>query len=114
MLKLKVDKEDAYYRICGIPHNTCRKGVDRHWQPTEDGTVPAQSVCWLFCWGCWHQEDTAAYARQVFDAILEVSHEQFTRKIPESVARRLRYRNGDVEQELSKYFDLSSSQSSSS
>jgi hypothetical protein len=67
-----------------------------------DGTVTAQSVLWLFCWGKtgMNSENARRVAVQVFDEIMPISFIQLDALVVHEYARRSRYASHNIENEL--------------
>jgi hypothetical protein len=68
-MRLRVSLEESRKLIDEIPHETCRSAAERRWTISADGTVPATSVNWLFCWGRtgMGSRKAAQAAHKVFD-----------------------------------------------
>ncbi len=100
-MKLKVSEEEALNRLESIPHETCRKGIERHWL-VKNGEVKAQDVCWLFCWAKTgtNSPTAAAVSKRVFEQLLPIDFDHFDRCVPHEFARTTRYASGDFEMEL--------------
>jgi hypothetical protein len=94
-MKLTVAAADVTRLLGQIPHDTCRKAAQTHWNVAEDGTVAEESVNWLFCWGKTGMGSAAAAceARRVFDAVLPVTFAAYDAVVPHEYARAHRYWN---------------------
>ena len=92
-MKLTVGVDRARELIEQIPHKACLKGAERNWNVTDDGTVPEESVNWLFCWGKTGMGKRAAaeQAKRVFDAILPVAFSWYDGRVDHEYARTHRY-----------------------
>jgi hypothetical protein len=101
-MRLTVSCDEARKLILSIPHKTCAAAIDHHWSVASDGTVRAQSVLWLFCWaktGMTSEEARQASVR-VFNTIFPISFVQFSEAVSHEYARKARYSNGDIDDEL--------------
>lgn len=94
--------EEARRDVLSIPHKSCAKAVDRHWNVSPDGKVRAQSVYWLYCWAKtgMNSEEARQASVRVFDAILPVTFAGFDAIANHEYARLARYAPGDIEYEL--------------
>jgi hypothetical protein len=92
-MRLKVSPEKARKLIGQISHATCQKGAERHWNASEDGSVPEKSANWLFCWGKTGMGSARAAeeSRHVFDSIMSLSFAQYDGLIHHEDARSNRY-----------------------
>jgi hypothetical protein len=92
-LKLMQSPADAVARIAGIPHATCRKGLQRHWLVAVDGTVLPRSKHWLFCWAMTGQgsERARQAAVKVWDAIMPIPFAKAVLETDHEWARAHRY-----------------------
>lgn len=92
-MSLTVGVDRARRLIEQVPHATCRSAAQRRWNVADDGTVPEESVNWLFCWGKtgMGSPTAAEEARRVFDAILPVTFSRYDRLVPHEYARSHRY-----------------------
>jgi hypothetical protein len=92
-MKLTVPVDEGHRLVDGIPHGTCRGAAERRWQVADDGTVPEESVNWLFCWGKtgMGSHTAAVEARRVFDAILPITFARYECLVDHEYARRHRY-----------------------
>jgi hypothetical protein len=92
-MKLMVPAEDAQRLIDQIPHATCSRAAPQRWRVADDGTVPAQSVLWLFCWGKtgMGSPSAALEARRVFDVIFPLKFDLFDTLVDHEYARKCRY-----------------------
>ena len=105
MLQMKVTEKEARQILQSIQHATCQEGVNTQWD-IRNGQPTAQSICWLFCWAATGQgsDEAMQEARSAFDDIFEHSFDW--RKDPHpflEIARRLRYKTGDIEHEFRAY-----------
>jgi hypothetical protein len=92
-MKLTVGIDEARKLIDAIPHGTCRSASERNWNVADDGTVPMESINWLFCWGKtgMGSRNAAEDAKRVFDAILPITFSQYDRLVDHEFARENRY-----------------------
>lgn len=92
-MRLTVPIDEARRLIRSIPHGTCRSAAERRWNVADDGTVPEESVNWLFCWGKTGMGSRAAAeeARRVFDAILPIAFARYDSLVDHEYARTHRY-----------------------
>ncbi len=107
-MRLKVSPEDASKLVHSIPHKTCSDGVANNWRLHSDGTVCAQSVFWLFCWGKtgMNSDNARSSAVRVFDALFPVSFSQFDRVVKHEYARQARYAAQNIEHEMDEILKL--------
>ena len=99
---------DASKLVHSIPHKTCSDGVANNWRLHSDGTVCAQSVFWLFCWGKtgMNSDNARSSAVRVFDALFPVSFSQFDRVVKHEYARQARYAAQNIEHEMDEILKL--------
>ena len=92
-MRLTVGVDRARKLIEQIPHETCRRAAERHWNVSDDATVPEESINWLFCWGKtgMGSRTAAEKARSVFDAILPVAFSRYDDLVDHEYARTHRY-----------------------
>jgi hypothetical protein len=107
-MRLKVSPEDASKLVHSIPHKTCSDGVTNNWRLNSDGTVRAQSVFWLFCWGKtgMNSENARCSAVRVFGAVFPVTFSQFDRVVKHDDARQMRYSDHNIEQQMDEILKL--------
>jgi hypothetical protein len=96
-LHLTVPVDEARRRIYLIPHATCQYAAEHHWNVLDDGTVPEESVNWLFCWAKtgMGSRPAALAARSVFDGILPTTFVQYDAAVDHEYARAHRYQGLD-------------------
>ena len=101
-MKLKVPYAESKRRLASVPHATFQRAVERRWVRMGTAAVTAQSACWLFCWAKTGMGSQAAAnaAMGAFNELLGVSYDRFDARVDHGAARDLRYRRGDVEDEL--------------
>jgi len=101
-MKLKTSAEEARRLISSIPHKTCAKAMNDHWEVAASGEVRAQSTLWLFCWANtgMNSEEARMVAAQVFDQVMPISFAQFDIVVDHEYARECRYTPRDIEREL--------------
>lgn len=101
-MRLKTSTSEAERMILSIPHKTCTKAINDHWNVRPDGTVRAQSVLWLFCWAKtgMNSEDARQASAQVFDDVLPISFAKFDALVDHQFARLNRYSSRDIDDEL--------------
>jgi len=101
-MRLTIAAKQAREFIEQIPHSTCTRAAPHRWHVADDGTVRAQSVLWLFCWGKtgMGSQTAAGEARRVFDLILPVTFDRFDALIDHRYARAHRYSREDIDAEL--------------
>jgi hypothetical protein len=101
-MKLKTSEERARKLILSIPHKTCTGAIDRHWKVNVDGTVPAQSVLWLFCWAKTGMNSQIARQEsvRVFDEIFPIPFSAFDAVVDHEYARKGRYLDLNIDREL--------------
>lgn len=92
-MRLAVGADEARRRIERISHATCRRAAERHWNVLEDGSIPEESVNWLFCWAKTGMGSAVAAkeARDVFDAILPFTFAEYDHGVNHEYARAHRY-----------------------
>lgn len=106
MIKMKIPPVEALKYLKLIEHATCRKGILTRWQLSKDQNgddfVPAQSVCWLFCWAKtgMNSEKAREQARKAFDSIFDQPFDRLEQRLDHERARTWRYDEGNIE----KYF----------
>jgi hypothetical protein len=107
-MRLKVSPADASKLVQSIPHKTCSDGIANNWRLNPDGTVRAQSVFWLFCWGKtgMNSENARSSAVRVFEALFPVSFSQFDRVVKHEYARQARYATQNIEHEMDEILKL--------
>ena len=98
-MRIKTSPGQARALVLSIPHKTCAKATADHWRVSSEGTVRAQSVFWLYCWGKtgMNSEKARHVAAQVFDEILPIRFTDFDAVVDHADARELRYASGDIE-----------------
>ncbi len=103
-MHLKVSKEEALKQLRSIPHNSCRKAIERHWQVDGDGEVRAQSALWLFCWAKtgMNSEEARQVSVRVFDHLFPVSFAELDGVLDHAYARAARYSTQNIESEVSE------------
>lgn len=94
MIKLRVAEREADKVLQEVPHQAFQKALVRHWEMLSATEVSTKSVCWQFCWaktgmGSLKAEDGA---RTAFDAILDISFEEFNTIVGHDLARLARYK----------------------
>lgn len=101
-MHLIVPIDEARKQLLSIPHNTCTKGINKHWKVDQDGTVRAQSVLWLFCWAKTGQKSEKARqaAVRVFDKILSRDFADLDAVLEHKYAREDRYSPRNIEEEF--------------
>ena len=101
-MRLKTSVENARKLLLSIPHQTCARAISHCWKVNPDGTVAAQSVLWLFCWGKtgMNSEIARRAAAEVFDEIMPISFGQLDALVDHEYARRARYASHNIENEL--------------
>lgn len=106
MLKMKVTEKEARQILQSIQHETCEEGVNTRWD-IRNGQPTAQSICWLFCWAATGQgsDEAMQEARRALDAIFDHSYDWLNGRprFNLDIARRLRYKEGDIEHEFRSY-----------
>ena len=107
-MKVTVTAQRARQILQSIQHRTCQKGVKNHWRIGRNGQPTAQSICWLFCWATTGQGSDGARqeAQRAFDAIFNCSYNNWLNRHSRfklDIARELRYRTGDIENEFRSY-----------
>jgi hypothetical protein len=104
MVSLKIAPALARSYLMSVTNSAYRKGLSKYWRVNDDGHVPAQSVCWLFCWAKTGNSDDSVKegARQIFNAILDVPFTLFDEQVPLPWAESTRYADGDMDAELEK------------
>ena len=92
-MKLAVSVNEARKLIEQIPHGTCRRAAERHWNVRTAATVPEESVNWLYCWAKtgMGSHTAAEEAKHVFDAILPITFMQYDQMVNHEYARAHRY-----------------------
>lgn len=106
MIKMKSSSAEALKHLKLIEHATCRKGISTRWQVSKDQNgddfVPAQSVCWLFCWAKtgMNSERAREQARKAFDSIFDQPFDRLERQLDHERARTWRYAESDIENEF--------------
>jgi len=105
MIKLKVTPEEALEKLNTISHQKCRNAIRKHWFVDANDQVRARSVCWLFCWAKTglNSPDAAKEAQNVFNAILDITYDDFNKRVPHKWALEARYSPDDIEDELSAF-----------
>ena len=108
MLQMTVTAQEAKRILGRIPHKTSQEGVKNHWRIGRNGQPTAQSICWLFCWATTGQgsDEAMQEARRAFDNIFNCSYNNWLNRHPRftlDIARRLRYKKGDIENEFLSY-----------
>jgi hypothetical protein len=104
MIKIKITGDDAISLMREIPHNTCQTSVSRHWIVDDQGSVKAQSVLWLYCWAATGMGSVAAaeVATRTLNRILPISYEMLKTRLDHEWARKMRYADHDIEEELQR------------
>jgi len=92
-MNLTVGVEQARKLVEQIPHGTCRSAAARHWNVADDGSVPEESINWLFCWAKtgMGSRTAAQEAQRVFNVILPVTFAQYDHLVDHEYARLHRY-----------------------
>ncbi len=101
---LKVSTDEAEKQLRSIPHRRCLQGITTRWKVSKDGTVPAQSVLWLFCWAKTGQGSDQARLTSVraLDNILSKSFLELDAVLDHEYARKSRYLSRDIEKEFER------------
>ncbi len=101
-IHLIVSIDDARKQLLSIPHNTCTKGIDKHWKVDRNGEVRAQSVLWLFCWAKtgMNSEHAREASVRVFNNILPWSFADFDAAMDHKYAQKARYSPRNIEDEF--------------
>jgi len=101
---LKVSSDEAEKHLRSIPHQRCLQGITTRWKVYKDGTVPAQSALWLFCWAKTGQgsENARLASIRAFDNILSKSFAELDAVLDHEYARRARYLSRDIEEEFER------------
>lgn len=103
MIKMKIPPHEALKLLKLIDHGTCQKGISTRWRVQKDQNgndfVPAQSICWLFCWAKtgMNSEKAREQARRAFDAIFDQPFDGLERRLNHEWARVWRYAKGNLE-----------------
>jgi len=105
MVRLVVDAQAAEGSLDLVPHKFFQKVKRKYWRPDATGNLPAQSACWLYCWGKTGRGSpkAARAARDAFDLILDLSFAEFDARVPHEWARWARYAKSNIESELSSH-----------
>lgn len=92
-LALRVAPSVAQNLVKQLPHARCRKAAERHWSIDSNGSVPEESVNWLFCWAKtgMGSELAAKAARQAFDQMFPISFQRYDALVSHEYARSHRY-----------------------
>ena len=103
-IHLIVPADEVRKQLLSIPHNTCSKGINKHWKVDQNGTVQAQSVLWLFCWAKTGQNSEKARQAsvRVFDRILSRSFADLDDIFDHEDAREARYSPKNIEDEFER------------
>lgn len=99
---LRVSTDEALRQLSSIPHNSCRKAIEKHWRVDENGEVSAQSVFWLFCWAKtgMNSEEARQVSARVVDHLLPVSFAELDGVLDHAYARAARYSTRNIESEF--------------
>lgn len=106
MIKMKTSSAEALRHLKLIEHATCIKGISTRWRVSKDQNgddfVPAQSVCWLFCWAKtgMNSEKARGQARRAFDSIFDQPFDRIERRLDHERTRTWRYAEGDIENDF--------------
>src|ERR1017187_813844 len=98
-LNLRLLPEEAVKELRRIDHATCQTALVRCWTVRSDGSVPAQSILWLFCWANNGMGSTRAaeQARQAFNKVFDQTYEWLAARITLDYAHSRRYSPGDID-----------------
>ena len=106
MLQMKVTTQRALQILQSIQHKTCQSGITTRWC-IKNGQPTAQSICWLFCWTTTGQGSDKAMqeARRAFNELFDPPYDWLNSRphFNLDIARRLRYKKGDIEHEFLHY-----------
>jgi hypothetical protein len=94
VVRLKVPAAKALELVRRIPHSKCQRAVPNNWKVDRSGNVTPESVDWLYCWAKtgMNSQRAADFAKQVFDAIFNMSYADYDAHVDHEEARRNRYR----------------------
>ena len=105
IIAMRISAAEAGRHLARIDVPLFRQTLPGRWQPKPDadGTdqVPAQSICWLFCWahnGRGAAQEGREEARRAFDAIFDRPYDWLAARLSKTEAESLRYSRGDVEE----------------
>jgi hypothetical protein len=105
-ISLIVSTEVAEKQLRSILHPICLQGITTRWRVNKDGTVPAQSVCWLFCWAKTGQRSEQARLASIraLDHILSKNFKELDAVLDHEYARKVRYFSlkRDIEEEFQR------------
>jgi hypothetical protein len=104
MIRMQVTPDEALTLIRTIPHKSCQSGLQKNWIEGGKAGVTAQSICWLYCWAKtgMNSSDAAIRARRAFNQIFDKSYEWFDARVDHDWARKARYQDVYVEDELDR------------
>ena len=106
MLQMKVTEQIALQILQSTQHGTCQSGITARWH-ISNGQPTAQSICWLFCWAATGQgsDEAMQEARRAFDDIFDHPYDWLNSRphFNLAIARRLRYKEGDIEHQFRSY-----------
>ena len=102
-LKVSLEKANNEFKLLAN-HKTFMQGFKNYWVSDEKGNVKGQSVCWLYCWAKTGMgvPSIAEKSKKIFNSILDVSYEEFDKRVGLELARQLRYDTGNIENELKR------------
>ena len=101
IIRMRVSATEAGRHLARVNVPLFRQTLPEQWQPKPDtdGTeqVPAQSICWLFCWahnGRGAAQEGREEARRAFDAIFDRPYDWLAARFSKGNAEYLRYSKG--------------------
>ena len=109
MIRLEVSPQKAESLIDSISPKKCKENRPLYWKTEANGCVRFPSVCWLFCWAYSGAGSprVAEEARSVFDAILNISYDEFNRIVGYENSQKYRYNfsysASQLDAEVAKY-----------
>ena len=101
MIQMRVSVQKADNILSKIDYTIFQQGKRSHWQTyiNQNGQpqVPAQSICWLFCWAATGRGSAKAknQARHAFGSICGTSYDSLSRQLTLKEARKYRYLKGN-------------------
>ena len=101
-VRLKIDFSEANNILANIQHKKFQAVLKKKWHANMAGGVCAQSVCWLYCWAKtgMKSEFVADESKKAFNAILDISYQEFDNKVDHKWAQDARNKIGDIEDKL--------------
>lgn len=101
-LNSRLSPDEALREVRRIGHATCQNALSYRWKVNDDRCVPAQSICWLFCWANngMGSINAAQQAKRAFDKIFDRDYNWLAARLSLDDAHRWRYSLEDIEDEF--------------